>query len=301
MRMLCRKGKNNMTIEVRGMSKTADNLLVLNDIDLVFQEKKIYGLLGQNDSGKTTLMRLIARLRFPTEGYIEIDEMDIEDNPAVLKNIYFQTHDDIYPRKAKLKQIVKWMGQFYPNFQTDDCLALLEKYHLNENDIFRTLPIKKKTLFRTCLALSNDVDYLLLDEPAFTLDAYHRHALYQDLLKSYDRYPKTIILSTHAIDEIEEVIDRVVILEDGQVLIDDNVKDLVSKAYSVKGDERDVREFLQHKVILGQEYRQGVIKAYVQLEENELEHGSQLELKQLNLQELFIQLTKDVYGKKEGE
>ncbi|MGX7025531.1 ATP-binding cassette domain-containing protein [Vagococcus hydrophili] len=290
-----------MTIEVRGMSKTADNLLVLNDIDLVFQEKKIYGLLGQNDSGKTTLMRLIARLRFPTEGYIEIDEMDIEDNPAVLKNIYFQTHDDIYPRRAKLKHIVKWMGQFYPNFQTEECLNLLEKYHLNENAIFRRMPLKDKTLFRTCLALSNDVDYLLLDEPAFTLDAYHRHALYQDLLKSYDRYPKTIILSTHAIDEIEEIIDRVVILEDGQVLIDDEVKNIVSKAYSVKGDERDVREFLQQKTILGQEYRQGVIKAYVQLEENELEHSDQLELKPLNLQELFIQLTKDVYGKKEGE
>ncbi|MEG2254491.1 MAG: ATP-binding cassette domain-containing protein, partial [Vagococcus sp.] len=77
-----------MAIEIRGMSKTADELLVLNDIDLTFQEKKIYGLLGQNDSGKTTLMRLIAHLRFPSEGYIEIDGIDIEDDQDVLKQVY---------------------------------------------------------------------------------------------------------------------------------------------------------------------------------------------------------------------
>lgn len=290
-----------MAIEIRGMSKTADNLLVLNDIDLAFKEKTIYGLLGQNDSGKTTLMRLIAHLRFPTEGYIEVDQLDIEEHSDVLKNIYFQTHDNIYPRRAKLKQIVKWMGQFYPNFQTDACLALLEKYHLNENDLFNKLPLKKKTLFRSCLAFSNDVDYLLLDEPAFSLDAYHRNALYHDLLESYDRYPKTVILSTHAIDEIEELIERVVILEDGQVLIDDEVEALVNRAYSVKGDERDVREFLQQKTVLGQEYRKGKIKAYVQLDEDEMEHNENLELKPLNLQELFIQLTRDVYGEREGE
>ena len=290
-----------MTIEIRGMSKTADELLVLNDIDLVFQERTIYGLLGQNDSGKTTLMRLVAHLRFPTEGYIEIDEIDIEDNPDILKNVYFSTHDAIYPKRAKLKQIVKWMGMFYPHFQTDICMELLTKYHLSEQAIFSKLPLKKKTLFKSCLAFSNDVDYLLLDEPAFSLDAYHRHALYQDLLASYDRYPKTIILSTHDIDEIEEIIERVVILEDGQVLIDDHVKNLVNKAYSVKGPEREVREFLQQKTILGQEYRQGIIKAYVQLEENEMLEESDLEIKSLNLQELFIQLTRDVYGERGGE
>lgn len=290
-----------MTIEIRGMSKTADDLLVLNDIDLVFQEKTIYGLLGQNDSGKTTLMRLIAQLRFPSEGYIEIDGVDIEDNQDVLQHVYFLTHDAIYPKRARIKQIVKWMGMFYPNFQTDICLNLLKKYHLNEQAVFSKLPLKKKTLFKSCLAFSNDVDYLLLDEPVFTLDAYHRHALYQDMLESYERYPKTIILSTHAIDEIEEIIDRVVILEDGQVLIDDQVETLIQKAYSVKGLERDVREFLQQKEILGQEYRKGLIKAYVQLEADELPENSDLEIKSLNLQELFIQLTRDVYGERGGE
>ncbi|MBO0477714.1 ABC transporter ATP-binding protein [Vagococcus sp. DIV0080] len=287
-----------MAIEIRGMSKTADELLVLNDIDLTFQEKKIYGLLGQNDSGKTTLMRLIAHLRFPSEGYIEIDGIDIEDDQDVLKQVYFLTHDHIYPKRARLKHIVKWMGMFYPNFQTEECLLLLEKYHLNEKAIFSKLPLKKKTLFQSCLAFSNDVDYLLLDEPVFGLDAYHRHALYQDMLASYDRYPKTIILSTHGIDEIEELIERVVILEDGQVLINDEVKSLIKRAYSVKGPEKEVREFLQKKEILGQEYRRGIIKAYVQLEADDIIDDKHLEIKSLNLQELFIQLTRDVYGER---
>ncbi len=285
-----------MTIEIRGMSKTADSLLVLNDIDLVFQEKKIYGLLGQNDSGKTTLMKIMAHFRFPSEGYIEIDGQDIEENQEVLKNLYFSTHDDIYPRGAKLKYIIKWMEQFYPNFQTADCLKLIEKYHLNGQMRFSKLPLIKKSIFRSCLALSNDVDYLLLDEPVFGLDAYHRHAIYQDLLESYDRYPKTIILSTHSIDEIEELIDRVVILEDGQVLIDDEVEELIKKAYSVKGPERNVRDFLQNKTVLGQECRKGIIKAYVQLEEEEIAEGEGLVFDSLNLQELFIQLTRDIYG-----
>lgn len=295
------KGILKMTIKINGMSKSADNLLVLNDIDLTFRNKTIYGLLGQNDSGKTTLMRLMSGLRFPSEGYIEIDHLDIVDHPEAIGKLYYQTHDDIYPKGAKLKTIVKWMVQFYDTFQSDICLDLMKKYRLDESDVFNALSLKEKTLFRSCLAFSNDVDYLLLDEPVFSLDAYHRHALYQDLLESYTRYPKTIILSTHAIDEIETLIERVVVLEDGQVLIDDNVKHLVRKAYSVEGEERDVREFLQKKNILGQEYKDGYIKAYVQVEEEELEGFDALTFKQLNLQELFIQLTKDIYGERGDE
>ena len=293
------KGISYMGIAIKGVSKSVDGLLVLNDIDLHFKGKTIYGLLGQNDSGKTTLMRLMTQLRYPSEGVIEIDGVDIFDNPKVLEQLYYQSKDPIYGKRTKLDSIVKWMSEAYSTFQLDVCQQLMSKYHLSDTDRFGQLSLKKQMLFRSCLAFSVDVDYLLLDEPVYTLDAYHRNELYEDLQASYKRYPKTIILSTHVIDEIEDMIEKVVMLEDGQVLVEGSVKKLVATAFSVEGPEKDVREFLQGKRMLGQEYFDGKIKAYFLESEPLVTEDLEISIEALNLQNMFIQLTKDIYRKKE--
>lgn len=285
-----------MTIKIKGMSKTVDDLLILNDIDLIFEKNKIYGLFGQNDSGKSTLLRVIANLRFPSEGYIEIDGKDTAEYPANTSKIYIQTHDKVYPKRATLKQIKKWMSEFYTEFDTSNCNKLMERSGLKDSSYFNRLELNERVLFRNCLSMSLDVDYLLLDEPGFSLDATHRALFYQDMKDSMKRSEKTIILSTHTIDEVEKIIDDVVILETGQVLVAGKVEDVVNETFSVEGEERDVREFLQKKEMLGQEYHNGRIKAYVKAQPKELLGFDNLTVESLSLQELFISLTRSDFG-----
>lgn len=285
-----------MTLEIRGVSKTFNDMLVLNDVELVFEPNKIYGLFGPNDSGKTTLLRMIANLCYPSEGYIEVDGKDLAEFPAMVEKIYFQSHDKIFAREVPLKKIIKDMTTFYSTFHPKVCHQLMAKYDISEKLHFYQLSLREKVLFRNCLSMSLDVDYLLLDEPGFSLDPTYRHHFYKDMEASMERYPKTIILSTHTIDEVQDIIDDVIILESGQVLVANDVKDVVEQAFAIEGNERDIREFLHGKdILLGQEYDNGIIRAYVQASVSDFVGYDNLKVEQLDLQDLFIQLTRNAY------
>ncbi len=283
-----------MTIELNGLSKTVGSKLILNDIDLVLEDHKIYGLLGQNDSGKSSLMKVIMNVLLPSEGHVLIEGETGADRPEKLKQLYFLTQDDIYPKRARVKDLVRWMASFYKEFDTANCKRLLDTYHLDENRRYYSLSQKEKSLVKSSLAFSVDVDYLLLDEPGYGLDAYHRHAIYDDLLASCKRHPKTVVLASHVIDEITAFLDEVIILEDGQILVHDSVERLANQAVLVCGAERPVRDYLQGKEILGQEYDDGFIEAVILTGEDVADAAEELTLSRLNLQELFIQLTRDV-------
>lgn len=285
-----------MGIQAKDLSKVVDGQLILNDINLEIDKQRVYGLIGQNDSGKTTLLRIMANLRYPTDGYLEVDGIDMSENPQIVKKIYFQSQDDIYPKRAKLKQIIKWTKQSYDCFQLSVCQSLLEKYGLNQEKVFSQLSIQKQMIFRSCLAFSIDTDYLLLDEPTFSLDATHRYSLYQDLQASYHRHPKTIILSTHFIDEIESLIEKVVIVEDGQVIVDDFVSELINQAYVVEGEEKEVRDFIRQRNVIGQIYLNGRLQVCSRLTDEEVYVAADYDInvRSLNLQELFIHLTRPI-------
>lgn len=291
-----------MGIQVKDMSKVVDGLLILNDINLEIDDQRIYGLIGQNDSGKTTLMRILANLRYATEGYLEIDEKDIVEDPSVVKKVYFQSQDNIYPKSAKLKHIMKWTSQCYPDFMMHVFKGLIEKYELDLNAHFHRLSIQKQMIFRSCLAFSVDTDYLLLDEPTFSLDATHRFSLYQDLQASFRRHPKTIILSTHSIDEIESLVEKVIIMEDGQVIVHDYVSKLVDEAYMIEGEDKFVRDFVKQRNIIGQIYQNGYLQVCARLTEEEVYAASDypIDVRSLNLQELFIHITRNVNEESEA-
>ncbi|MGY3766454.1 ATP-binding cassette domain-containing protein [Vagococcus vulneris] len=290
-----------MSIQLKEVSKSVEGLLILNDINLTLENKTIYGLIGQNDSGKTTLLRILANLRFASEGYIEIDGKDVEEFPRIISKIYFQSQDNIYPKHAKLKRIIKLISGFYSGFHIDYCQQLLKKYNLNESDIFNKLSIKKQMLFRSCLAFSIDTDYILLDDPTFSLDASYQHELFNDLKASYKRYPKTFVLSTHSINEIQDLVDNIIIIEDGQIIVEDKVQDLIEQVYMLEGSERDMRDFLKQRNVLGQEYVEGNIRAYARLTKEEVSNAGHLQIQTMDLQELFIRLTRNPFKESKGD
>ena len=286
-------------IELKNITKNYKSNCALKDISLIFEEKRIYGLLGRNGAGKTTLLNLITNRIFPTHGYITLSNHPISENDALLERIYYMTESTLYPDSMKIHEVFRWTKTFYSNFDLTYANGLCEKFDLNPNKKFKTLSTGYNTIAKLIIALASNADLLIFDKPILGLDAHHRTLFYKELLAHYIKTPKTIILSTHIIEEIADLLEWVVILGKQSVLINESVASLMERAYAITGKSSDVEAFIQNRNFIGLEYLGTYCKAILldKPTEETLKQINQmgLEKSKVGLQELFIKLT-DVGG-----
>jgi len=286
-------------IELKNITKNYKTNCALKDISLVFEEKRIYGLLGRNGAGKTTLLNLITNRIFPTYGHIHLSGQPVHENDALLERIFYMTESTLYPDSMKIQEIFRWTKSFYGNFDFNYANALCTKFDLNPNKKLKSLSTGYKTIAKLIVALASHADLLMFDEPILGLDAHHRTLFYKELLAHYIKTPKTIILSTHIIEEIADLLEWVVILNNQTVLINESTSTLMERAYAVTGKSSDVEAFIQQRNFIGLEYLGNYCKAFL-LEtptKETLEEIQKmgLEKSKIGLQDLFIKLT-DVGG-----
>lgn len=150
-----------------------------------------------------------------------------------------------------------------------------------------------ESIFKIIIGLSTEVKYLLLDEPILGLDANHRDMFYRQLLENYNKNPKTIVLSTHLIEEASHVIEDIIIIDQGKIIINESSEELLSKGYSVSGLAMEIDNFIEGKSIIGTETLGGLKTAYVWGKPNKDELSDKIQYAKLDLQKLFIHLTND--------
>lgn len=279
-------------IEVRKLTKTYGSTIALDNIDLCFEEEKIYGLLGRNGAGKTTLLSLLCNKIFPDEGEVIIDNKNILRDNSKIKEIYCTTEKMLYPENMKVKDVYAWTNEFYASFDKEKALELSDSFKLNRNSRVEELSTGYSTIIKNIVALAVNTSVLLLDEPMLGLDANHRDLFYKELMKSYAQKPKTIVLSTHLIEEIEGVIEQVVIIDEGKILINDEINNVTQKGYMISGPKDMVERFIQDKNIIGSDMLGGLKTAYVfdERKPQDKELGM-LEMSRLPLQKLVMHLT----------
>ncbi len=139
--------------------------------------------------------------------------------------------------------------------------------------------------------LSCNTETVLLDEPVLGLDAYHRDLFYRELISSYSENPRTIVISTHLIEEAADIIEEVIILKEGQVILQDSVENVLKKGYTISGPIGRVDAFLPGKQVIGSDVIGGLKSAYLFDEMPESPVPDGLELSKLDLQKMFIHLT----------
>ncbi|WP_066889438.1 ABC transporter ATP-binding protein [Clostridium nigeriense] len=282
-------------IKISNLSKDYGKCRVLDNVTLTIEENKIYGLLGRNGAGKTTLLNLITNRIFPTEGNITIDGESVVENNKAISKVYFMTEQDLYPEGMKIKSLYKWTKEFYEDFDIDYALILSEKFGLNINKKFKELSTGYSSIFKIIVTLASGAEVLLFDEPVLGLDANHRDLFYKELVANYIDKPKTIILSTHIIEEVSEILEKVVIIKDGKVLGDKEVERLLGEAYIVSGASENVERYIENKKCINVEAIAGFKSATIigKLNEVNKEELNKLSLKTSNveLQKLFIHLT----------
>lgn len=282
-------------IKISNLSKAYGDEYALKDLSLTIEENKIYGLLGRNGAGKTTLLNLITNRIFPTEGNITIDGKDIASNEDIVDKIYFMTEKDLYPDSMRVKELFKWTKNFYPNFDMEYALELSKKFGLNIKKKFKELSTGYSSISKIIVTLASGAEVLIFDEPVLGLDAHHREFFYKELIRNYTEEPKTIILSTHIIEEISNILEGVIIVKDKNILKNDDVENILSNSYTVSGLSKNVDEYIKDKKCINIEamanFKSATIMEKLSKEEKELISKLELEVSKVELQKLFIYLT----------
>ena len=228
-------------ITIKNLDFSYKNAAVFKNISLNFKEGNVYGLLGENGVGKTTLLKLLCGLQQANAGSCTVDEfIPSERNPYFLQNIFFLPEevitDDTTPEK-----FVKKLGVFYPRYDHEYFLNLMDELEVDATKKFDTLSYGQKKKALLACALSLRTDYLLLDEPTNGLDipskAKFRKVILEHSTDAASHVP-TIIISTHQVKDVENLIDPIVILDHDEVLLDATFEEISKKLYFEYGAEK---------------------------------------------------------------
>lgn len=283
-----------MTIQLKNVSKRFCDIQALDNVSLEFGGQRIYGLLGNNGAGKSTMLNIISSRYLADSGETTMDGQPMFDNDNAIGQIFMLGEKNYYPGSMRIKEALRWAAAFYPNFDSESAARLAERFKLSLKSKIVDLSTGYSTIFKIVIALSVNTPFLLFDEPVLGLDAQHRDMFYKLLLEHYSKNPCTIVISTHIIAEVDGLIEHCVIIKDGRIIKDAPRDDLLQGGYSISGPAALLDEYVKDKKVLSHSNLGGLKTAYVSgdtLSQNYLPPG--LEVGKLNLQEYFIHLTGD--------
>ena len=203
--------------------KKYSKLTALNDISLTLEEGKIVGLLGPNGSGKTTLIKLINGLLTPTSGEVTVcGYKPGKESKALVSYL----PDNIYLNSwMKIHQIVEYFAEFYEDFRSDLAYEMLEKLGIQKEMKLKTLSKGNKEKVCLILAMSRNAKLYVLDEPIAGVDPAARDYVISTIINNYNP-ESTVLISTHLISDIEEVLDEVIFIQNGEILLKKSVDDI---------------------------------------------------------------------------
>lgn len=278
-------------LKISHLSKKFGRRVILDDVSFTLEPAKIYGLLGRNGAGKSTLLNLISNRIFPTSGSIKLGDQEVNTDQT-LDKIFLIGEDNLYYKQVKINQMFDLADGAYGNFDYQNAEQMLKQFELDGNQKFAKLSTGQKTAAKISLALNVDADYIFLDEPVLGLDANHREIFYQELIKSYQKRPRTIVLSTHLIDEIQQLVEHVILIDRHRILEDADVQDLLDRAYDISGPAKLVDQYTEGLNVLSTTDLGNIRTAHVfdQLPEDRI-LPDQVQIGHYDLQHLFIYLT----------
>lgn len=225
-------------IDIKDFSFAYKTTHVFDNINLQFQKGAIYGLLGENGVGKTTLLKVISGLLRPTKGNCTVDEYTSFDRrPEFLQNIFLLPDEVPLPDSATPEKFFNDLAPFYPKQIGEMLQHLAGELKVDISRKFKEMSFgqQKKSLLACAMALNTD--YLLLDEPTNGLDIPSK-ADFRRILSEKVGEEQTIIISTHQVKDVENLIDPIIILSSNSVLLDASVEKITDKLYFEYGGQQ---------------------------------------------------------------
>lgn len=210
-------------LEIRNVSKSYDDKMVLKNINLSISSGKIVGLLGKNGAGKTTLIKLINELVTPSSGKIVVKGKDVGiESKRIISYLPERTYLD---KGMKVGQIIDFFEEFYDNFNKDKATKLLDDLDLNMNDKISKMSKGMLEKLQLILVMSRDAELYILDEPLGGVDPATRDYILDTILSNFNE-GASVIISTHLISNIERILDEVIFIDKGEIVLTSSADEL---------------------------------------------------------------------------
>jgi len=206
-------------IEARGLRKTFGTTVALNGIDLSVQEGRILGLIGPNGAGKTTALDAILGL-IPYEGELKVLGRDPwTQRDELMRQVSFIADVAVLPRWARVSQLLEYVAGVHPRFDRAKAEGFLARTTIKGASKVRELSKGMVAQLHLALVMAIDAQLLVLDEPTLGLDILYRKQFYDSLLNDYFDHSRTIIVTTHQVEEVQNVLTDLMFINCGRIVL----------------------------------------------------------------------------------
>jgi len=217
-------------IDIQNLSFSYGSNAVLENISLTLEEGRIYGLLGENGVGKTTLLTLLCGLKKTEQGTISIDGFNpYKRQPELLQSIYYLP-DEVMPYNQSARRFAHFSGSFWPGFDMDKFLKIMLELETDPEKKMNKMSAGQLKKTYIAFALACNTKYLFMDEPTNGLDIPSK-AQFRKAVGLYTREDSTIVISTHQVRDLENIIDPIIILDRRDVLLNASIEEITEKFF----------------------------------------------------------------------
>jgi len=237
-------------IRCQNVTKSYGRNKILNNISFQIDKNKITGVIGPNGVGKTTLLRIIAGYIKKTSGEIKVFSEDPFQSLTVSANTIFISDQMMLPPTLTLSEIIKSSSQFYQNFDIDLAQKLFDYFPLKKVQYYDKLSKGMRSTFQAIIEIAARCPLTIFDEPTTGMDTGVRKDFYRALLKDYIAHPRTILISSHYLNEMEDLLEDVLVLKEGKIRLHLSISEMKEWAIGFRGDETTLHKWIKDNKIL---------------------------------------------------
>ncbi|MEN0644627.1 ABC transporter ATP-binding protein [Alkalicoccobacillus gibsonii] len=277
------------------VSKKIEKSQILTEVSCSFKKDVIYGLLGRNGAGKTTLLNLLSGKTLPDTGEVKVSNHQPFNHSDTLDHICFIRESKNFKPSLTIKTILKTMPAFYPNWNAEKALELIEMFELPQHKTVSQLSKGMESALGITVGIASRSPLTIFDEPYIGMDAHARQQFYEVLLEDYSEFPRTIILSTHLIDEVSDLFQEVYFMKQGQISLHETVDQLQERSFLIKGPKEAIETLAAKGKVLDRSSFMGDYSITLYIEDAEelasLYIPASCSRQKLSLQQLMVYLT----------
>jgi ABC-2 type transport system ATP-binding protein len=284
---------------LKDVSYSYERFEALKSISFDVKENQIIGLIGRNGSGKTTLLKVLANQLLNGKGEIRIDNTTFSESKKLQKQVCLarETLGKTFEQSEimKIKDIFTFAELLFENWDTEFANRLIKRFKLDTKKKYNKTSKGMKTTVGIIIGLASRAEITLFDEPYVGLDPVAREIFYAELQKDYNTNPRTIIISSHLINELEGIFEKVIIIDEGKIIINEETEKLQERYYLLQGRKNDIEKFLHEFKVMNIESIGSLasysVEGYINDDKERLLKAENIEVSKISLQKLLYHLT----------
>ncbi len=279
---------------VENLQFSKSNLPTIYNFSYNFLDNKIYAIIGKSDSGKDLLVELIAAKIKPNSGEVFLDGEKLYNNSKMNKRLAFISNKTSFPGHLTVKAIFNLMASYYPKWDNGYAYELLEYFEIKYKGKYRKLEENQKQLLYGIIAIASRANITIFSNPLDEVDVKDRYDFFNFLYSHKLRYPRTIIISTDYVDEIEDIIEKVLIIDRGILIENFTIEEIKDNFRYLSGKTEVLKSLITGVKIIGYEERDNYLTVCIakRLNKDETRKYQKylIKISEVPIQKIFIYL-----------